>query len=136
MQQVLGLQPSDISIAMVVAFGIQQGIDVIDSLITGFGVIKSDPTSVSYKKAILKIISLVVGFAAAQFMNVDVLRGLPSAPEFLHKFITALALAGGTEGVNSVLKYAAYSKENKKNDAAAKLPADKLDPKLAVMNSK
>jgi len=135
--QIPELQPADISFAMTVAFGIQQGIDTIDSIITGFGFIKADPSSVSRKKAILKVISIIAGGAAASFMHIDLLKGLGGVPEWFHIFVTTLGLAGGTEGVNSVLKYITYAKENKKNDAAAKLPpAGGAAQNLAVINNK
>ena len=53
------------------------------------------------------------------------MTGIPAGA---HWFISSVALAGGTEGVNSVLKYLGYAKENKKNEAAANLdPAKKQE---------
>jgi hypothetical protein len=48
--------------------------------------------------------------------------GKPSAdvPETLDRFVTALVISAGTEGVNSILKLLKYAKEDKKTDAALK----------------
>jgi hypothetical protein len=130
-------QSAGISIAMVIAFGIQQGVEVIDSVVTGFGWIGTATTALSRKKAVLKVVSIIAGWGCAQFMGVDVLTGTSVPPGWIHTLVTALALAGGTEGVNSALKYAAYAKENKKNDAAAKLPRPpESDQNLKVINNK
>ena len=64
--------------------------------------------------------------------NIDVLAGVTAIASQWHLPISAVALAGGTEGVNSVLKYLGYAKENKKNDAASKLDPAKSEQLKAI----
>jgi hypothetical protein len=114
------------AVAMVVAFAIQQLNETVDAVASAFWDLDKDPKAPSRRKAILKVVSIILGAIAAAG-GIDVLAD-PEVAKGFHGLITAVALAGGTEGVNSVLKYMGYSKEAKKNDAAAKLnpPSDQM----------
>jgi hypothetical protein len=135
---IMAAQSAGISAAMVVAFGIQQVVETFDSIASAFNFVGTTPTAISHKKAVLKLLSLVLSWFAAQALGIDVLQGTGVPDEgWLHSLITIVALAGGTEGVNSVLKYAGYAKENKKNEAASKLdPAVPMSQNLRVIGSK
>jgi len=115
------------SAALVVAFAIQQTIEVIDSMVVALFDTDKDPAKASIKKMILKLCSVALGIFAATVMKIDVLKDVTSIAAEWHPWISAIALAGGTEGVNSVLKYIGYAKENKKNEAASKLDPNKKD---------
>jgi hypothetical protein len=102
-------------------FAIQQLLELLGPLL--------DKISQDYKKVILGLISLAAGFALAG--AVPALRVLqPLAikdtkyPDLVDLCVTALVLSAGTEGVNSILKFLKYSKEDKKNTAASKDPSN------------
>jgi len=107
-------------------FAVQQLLE----LLTSFLDLDSNKNFEKYKKAILGLISLLVGFALA--FSVDFLRVLQplfagSTPPvqvnpWIDKIVTALVLSAGTEGINSVMKFLKYTKEDSKNSAAAKSP--------------
>src|SRR5689334_18721055 len=115
------------SAALVVAFTIQQTVEIVDTWASAVLDTDKDPEKARWKKAVLKLISLALGIYAATAMGVDVLAGVTSIGQQWHPAITSIALAGGTEGVNSLLKYAGYAKENKKNQAASTLDPAKKD---------
>src|SRR2546427_4874712 len=75
-----------------------------------------------YKKAILGALSLVAGLALAFGAGLRVLELLGvSSPWYWDELTTGLIISGGTQGINSILKFLGYAKEGKKADAAAKL---------------
>jgi hypothetical protein len=92
-----------------------------------------DKISADNKKIILGLVSLIMGLAVAFIANLHVLQLLgASRPERLSvdvfnaidAIVTGLIISGGTEGINSILKFLKYTKEDKKNEAAAKTPAN------------
>jgi hypothetical protein len=121
-----------VSAALVVAFAIQQTVEIFDSISAVFLDTDKNPEQAGKKKAILKLCSLALGILAVAVLKVDVLSVVTAVPSEWHGVITAIALAGGTEGVNSVVKYLGYAKESKKNDAAAKLDPSKKDELKAI----
>jgi len=75
-----------------------------------------------YKKAILGALSLVAGLALAFGAGLRVLELLGvSSPWYWDELTTGLIISGGTQGINSILKFLGYAKEGKKADAVAKL---------------
>jgi hypothetical protein len=131
-------------------FAVQQLLEILTSFFDAWQFLQK------YKKLILGLISLVIGVALA--FGVDALRVLQplftdaagkataSVPPLLDHLVTALVISAGTEGVNSILKFLKYSKEDKKTDAAGKLepaggaapaahPAPTADA-LSVVNKK
>jgi hypothetical protein len=103
------------AVAMLAAFAIQQVVEVVDIFF-----LSALPEDSIRRKKVLKLVSLTCGFVVA--------AGCRDCGELLASFpihasvkylLVSFALAGGTEGMNSLLKYAKYSKENKKADAAA-----------------
>jgi hypothetical protein len=109
------------SIALAVAFAIQQVVETVDVLVTAVLGNDTDLKAAGPKKALLKLLALALGIFGATIIGVDLLSGTTGIEARWHPWITAIALAGGTEGVNSVLKYLGYAKENKKGQAAATL---------------
>jgi hypothetical protein len=97
--------------------GIQQLMEMLSPLL--------DKISADYKKIIIGLMSLVVGLLLAFNADLHVLQslGLDGHPTIDH-WVTGFIISGGTEGVNSILKFLKYSKEDKKNEAAAKTPSN------------
>jgi len=99
-------------------FAVQQLLE----LLTTFLNLDSNTTFEKYKKAILGAVSLIVGLLLAIAVpELRVLRpfGVNTPVDVV---VTGLVLSAGTEGVNSVLKFLKYAKEDKKSIAAAKDP--------------
>ena len=84
-----------------------------------------DKISTEYKKVIFGLISLTLGLVVAFNFDLEVLKllGAPPTHRNWDQFITGLIISGGTEGVNSILKFLKFKKEETKNEAASKLPA-------------
>ncbi len=84
-----------------------------------------------HKKAILGLASLTLGLVFASSSSLRVLKPLftgvvtdpVTIPTYLDYIVTALVISAGTEGVNSILKFLKYKKEETKGDAAAKVSA-------------
>lgn len=80
------------------------------------------------KKIILGVLSLTLGLVLAFTARLHVLQllGVTSTPGLdpVDAIVTGLIISGGTEGINSILKFLKYSKEDKKNDAASKGPVN------------
>lgn len=74
-----------------------------------------------WKKVVLGLLSLIVGLCLAFFAKLHVLEllGAPYVPPW-DELTTGLIISGGTQGINSILKFLGYAKEGKKADAAAK----------------
>ena len=108
-------------------FAVQQLLEILTSILS----IDTNATFQKWQKAILGFVSLVIGLVLA--FGVDSLRvlqplfmdpsGKPTAQinPFLDHIVTALVISAGTEGVNSILKFMKYAKEDKKNSAAQKV---------------
>jgi hypothetical protein len=123
------------AIVLVAATGIQQTVELLDSVVFSWWCNpEKDPTKNAIETAVKRAASFVLALLL-----------LASAPTLFPSLCTqcglwqtvwyAVALAGGTDGVNSILKYLNYSKENKKNDAAQKLEKTDQDS-LQVMRRK
>jgi len=98
--------------------GIQQLGEILSPLL--------DKISTEYKKVIFGLISLTLGLGVAFNFDLHVLNALLGKTN-VHtewdSFITGVIISGGTEGVNSILKFLKFKKEETKNEAASKLPA-------------
>ena len=97
--------------------GIQQLMEILDPLVE-----KIFP---NYKKVFLGVVSLAAGLILAFSADLYVLHLLgalaPNEQESLDAALTGVIISGGTEGINSILKFLKYKKEETKTDAAAKL---------------
>jgi len=96
----------------------------------------ADKISADYKKIILGLLSLTLGLVLAFTAKLHVLQLLGVAPaprlDTLDAIVTGLIISGGTEGVNSILKFLKYKKEETKNEAASKRPGQNAAPGLAA----
>ena len=75
------------------------------------------------KKAILGIVGFVIGLVFAAYFDLNVMSyfQVPRSGGLVDKVLTALMLSAGTEGVNSLVKFLKYLKEDKKATAAETL---------------
>lgn len=93
-----------------------------------------------YKKAITGGVALAVGIVLAFEAHLRVLKPLLDAavtspgeiPAYIDYMTTGLVISGGTEGINSILKFLKYKKEETKNEAAAKSPENANAANAAV----
>jgi len=71
------------------------------------------------KKMFVGLISLVVGLGLSFGARLYVLSALgASTPFVVDGIVSGLIISGGTEGINSVMKFLGYSKEKEKANAA------------------
>lgn len=107
--------------AFVAGFAVQQFLEILTAVLN----LDSKPSFEKFKKAILGVVSLVLGLVLAgcveKFRILTALK-IDTGGAWLDVPISALVLSAGTEGVNSILKFFKYSKEDKKATAAAKDP--------------
>jgi len=96
-----------------------------------------DRMSADYKKIIVGVVSLTLGLLLAFTAKLHVLQILGVTPaaglDFIDAIVTGLIISGGTEGINSILKFLKYTKEEKKNEAASKTPANASAPPAAIV---
>jgi len=102
----------------VAGFAVQQLLEILTSLLN----LDERPTFQKYKKVILGIVSLIFGLLLALLVPAFmVFRALKvDVPGALDVLISGFVLSAGTEGVNSIVKFLKYAKEDKKVTAAAK----------------
>ena len=105
-------------------FAVQQFLEIVTSILN----LDTKPSFQNWKKVILGIVSIGIGLFLA--FEVDALRVLQplfvdaggkitaNISPFWDHVVTAFVISAGTEGVNSILKFMKYGKEDKKNDAA------------------
>jgi hypothetical protein len=98
--------------------GIQQLFEILSPLV--------DRISADNKRIILGLVSFTLGLVLAFTAKLHVLQLLGVTPatglDTIDAIVTGLIISGGTEGVNSILKFLKYKKENVKNEAASKSP--------------
>ena len=111
--------------------GIQQLGEILSPVI--------DKISPNYKKVVIGLISLALGLGLAFAAKLHVLEllDLPAARgtglDFPDAVVTGLIISGGTEGVNSIVKFLKYKKEDAKNEAAAKMPSSATEANAATV---
>ena len=107
-------------------FAVQQLLEILTSFLN----LDSKPTFEKYKKAILGAVALAVGLTLAIAVDLKVLKPLldlltdPQGQPVIHDFgrayeyvVTGLVISAGTEGVNSIMKFLQYAKDNVKKEA-------------------
>jgi len=72
------------------------------------------------KKIVLNLVTLGIGLVLAFAGGLQVLEPLGIHHSTVDSIVTGLIIAGGTQGINSLLKFMGYAKEGKKADAVAK----------------
>lgn len=113
--------------AFAAGFAIQRLLQIVDPLTDGLMAILetvthwTDDTRKYAKGIILAFISFSVGLwivTSLSAMRVLLALKIPGYPA-VDTFISALIISGGTEGVNSILKFLGYAKEDKAKSAKA-----------------
>ncbi len=112
----------------VAGLAIQQLFELLDPLLEALG-----KTAKSYATSIG---SLILGFLLAWLGGFQVLGALAvDVNPLVEFFVTGLIISGGTEGINSLLKFLGYAKENQKAEAKteiAKTPPDGIPGRQAA----
>lgn len=119
-----------LTVPFVAGFIVQRFLEIVDPVTAKF--IK-DPNT---KKIVLGFVSLGLGCALSGFVGLRIFHllyplspGTSELPSWLDIFFTGIFISAGTEGFNSLLKFANYKKEASKADAAGKkaqVSADQL----------
>ena len=101
--------------AFAAGFSIQQFLEILDAPLSLL------LTNQTVKKSALGLLSLVMGLLVASKGQIHIfqLLGASTFPISLDTFLTAVFISAGTEGFNSLLKFANYKKEEAKTSAAA-----------------
>jgi hypothetical protein len=98
--------------AFTCGFAVQQALEIVDSFV-------SLPVYEKHKKTVLKTVSVLLGILIARYSSLRVLAALGmSVAEWMEIPATALVIGAATEGINSILKFLAYAKQNEKAEAA------------------
>lgn len=109
--------------AFAAGFAVQQGLQIVDPLVEVVN------PSTNNKRAVMGILSLILGLVVAYLGQLHILAALTTATgsstsgfasQRIDTFVSALFISGGTEGFNSVMKFLSYQKEGAKADAAKK----------------
>lgn len=96
-------------------FALQQLLEILNPLIER--IVGEDEKA---KKMYLGLISLFVGFGLSFGAGLRVLTALgANAPYIVDGIVSGLIISGGTEGINSIMKFLGYTKEKEKANAAA-----------------
>lgn len=103
--------------AFAAGFSIQQFLEILDAPLSLF------LSNRTVKKSVLGFLSLIIGFLVASQGQIHIFQLLGAStatfPPALDTFLTAVFISAGTEGFNSLLKFANYKKEEAKTSAAA-----------------
>ena len=94
--------------AFVAGFAVQQMLEILDPIVERF--FKGN------KKLLLGSVSLIIGLALAFGAGLRVLQPLGvTNTDFLDAIVTGLIVSAGTEGINSIMKFLGYTKDNTKD---------------------
>jgi hypothetical protein len=109
--------PSATGILFAAGFAVQRVIEIVDGVLdalAGYLETKVRWKKEAWKRLVTGLLATGCGFAIAGFGGFRIVKYLTSDPVngTVDLLITALAIGGGTEGVNSVLKYASSAKRN------------------------
>ena len=119
---VLALAP-----AFVCGFSIQRLLELVDPVLDGLIPGATEIIKARWKKGILGIIAIGGGLLFASVAGVRVLDPITDAtvPDWIDLAATALVVSAGTEGLNSIMKYLGYKKEEQKVETNDKQTAAK-----------
>ena len=111
-----------LTVPFAAGFVVQRFLEILDPITVK---IIKDPNS---KKIVLGIVSLGIGLALAASMQLKMFHQLIGSTadipltNWLDYVATAIFVSGGTEGFNSLLKFANYKKESSKAVATGQQP--------------
>jgi hypothetical protein len=111
-----------LAVLFAAGFAVQQLIELLTTILD----LDNNPNFEKYKKAILGVCSFAFGLALAcllpglRLLSTLGTQSNTATVRVVDVLVTGLVLSAGTEGINSLLKFAKYSKEDKKTSAASK----------------
>ena len=123
-----------LTVPFAAGFIVQRFLEILDPLTTK---LIKDPNT---KKIVLGLVSLAIGWTLAICVDLRIFHELPTLsaaaklPDWLDHFFTGIFISAGTEGFNSLMKFANYKKETTKADAASKMSQLSAD-QLGAVNS-
>ena len=115
--------------ALAAGMGLQRLLEILDGPLEGLvGQLLKDrtPDQIKASKRLLyNLIAVGVGIALAAVFKLRVLRALGTSGGngWLDVIVTGFIVSTGTEGINSIVKFLGYKKEEKKAEAAASIQA-------------
>jgi hypothetical protein len=116
---------SGLAPAFIAGFGVQQAVEIFDSLVTWLSNWDpSDAKDTRKKKALLSCVSVIIATVLVVFGagQIDVLKPFFDTTSYrwglLSGIITVIFISAGTEGFNSLTKWMSYQKETAKVTAA------------------
>ena len=114
-------------VPFVAGFVVQRFLEILDPVFSAF-------VPSSTKKIGMVIASLLIGLAFSFWGGIEVFNALGwKMNQALDMFCSAIFISAGTEGFNSVMKFAQYKKEASKADAADK-KSQLTDQQLKLVN--
>jgi hypothetical protein len=122
-----------LTVPFVAGFIVQRFLEILDPVTVK---LVRDPNT---KKIVLGLVSLGIGWALAGCAEIKLFHELlklgtdSKLPDWLDYFFTGIFISAGTEGFNSLLKFANYKKDASKADAADKLKSAGSDA-IKVVN--
>ena len=120
---VVNLNIQTVTIALAPAFGVGVGIQHLNELLDAlFSTLSGSNTNL--KKLLMGFSSLIFGCIATVAFKLDIVGALggvasTDAAWVLNVFVTALIISTGTEGINSIVKFLGYAKDQKKATAGS-----------------
>lgn len=90
----------------VAGFALQQLLELLDSLL--------DPWLGGHKRPVYMVIAVLYGLALTVLTPMRALRPFGIEAGWIDMFLTALFISGGTKGINDLLKWLGYQKEQAK----------------------
>jgi hypothetical protein len=137
-----------LAVVSIGGFAVQRALDVLDFVIvpTAFGISQlfgkpKDGTSKSagwnvteldVKKWLTAVVGFLIGLLITYFSGIKIVSVLNEQWASLDVLVGALAISGGSEGFNSVLKFANHTKEARKIEVRP-LPEVKVTPATATI---
>ncbi len=109
-----------LTVPFAAGFVVQRLLEIVDPITSK---LISDATT---KKIVLGLVSLAIGFVMAVGMHLEIFHQLSGTAvdssfyDSLDYFATAVFISAGTEGFNSLMKFANYKKESAKADSITK----------------
>jgi hypothetical protein len=110
-----------LTVPFAAGFVVQRFLEILDPLTSK---LLGNPTT---KKAVLAVVSLVLGWLIAAQLPIELFHALlkqasnVTVTSSWDHFLSGIFISTGTEGFNSLMKFANYKKESSKADAASKL---------------
>ncbi len=116
-----------LTVPFVAGLVVQRLVEILDTYTT------AKIANTNLKKFVIGVISLALGWLLAGFGQIHIFSALKwQMDATLDVFASGIFISGGSEGFNSLLKFANYKKEASKADAADKLKTVGPDAVKAV----